>query len=46
MTVVCKLVSEKFESVTDDRSTSGFKQVPWIVSTLTKLVYLKKNLRN
>jgi len=41
LTLVNKVVAYDFESCTDDDFTSGMKQVPCIVSTLTKLLYLE-----
>jgi hypothetical protein len=41
MTLVNKVVAYDFESCTDEEFTSGMKQVPCIVSTLTKLLYFK-----
>lgn len=41
MTLVNKLVAYEFESCTDEDFTSGMKQVPCIVTTLTKLAYFK-----
>ena len=41
LTLVNKMVAYDFESCTDDDFTSGMKQVPWVVSTLTKLLYFE-----
>ena len=40
LTLVNDLVATEFESCTDDEFTSGMKQVPCVVTTLTKLLYL------
>ena len=39
MTLVHKIVAYEFESCTDDDFTSNMKQVPSLVSMLTKQVY-------
>ena len=41
MTLVCKAVAYDFQSCTDDDFTSGMKQVPCVVSTLTKQVLFR-----
>ena len=41
LTVVNRVVADEFESCTDDEFTTGMKQVPCIVSTLTKLLYFE-----
>ena len=41
MTLVSRCVAFDFQSNTDDDFTTGMKQVPCIVSTLTKQVFLK-----
>jgi len=41
LTLVNKVVAYDFESCTDDEFTSRMKQVPCVVSTLTKLFYLR-----
>ena len=41
MTMVGGIVARDFESCTDDDFTSGMKQVPCTVSTLTRLLYLQ-----
>ena len=41
LTLVCKVVAYDFQSCTDDDFTSGMKQMPCIVSTLTKQVLFK-----
>jgi len=41
LTLVNKVVAYDFESCTDDEFTSRMKQVPCVVSTLTKLLYLQ-----
>jgi caspase 7 len=43
MTLVSKVVAYEFQSCTDTEFTSGMKSVPWVVSTLTKLVYFRPN---
>ena len=41
MTLVSRCVAFDFQSNTDEEFTSGMKQVPCTVSTLTKQVFLK-----
>jgi hypothetical protein len=41
MTLVNRIVAYDFESCTDDEFTSNMKQVPCIVSMLTKQVFFK-----
>lgn len=41
LTLVNKVVAYDFESCTDDDFTTGMKQVPCVVSTLTKLLYFE-----
>ncbi|XP_071953644.1 caspase-7-like isoform X2 [Antedon mediterranea] len=43
LTRVSHLVAYEYESRTDRKETSGKKQVPYIVSTLTKTMYLKSS---
>jgi len=43
LTLVNSAVANNFESCTDDEFTTGMKQVPCVVSTLTKLLYLLPN---
>jgi caspase 7 len=44
LTLVNKVVAYDFESYTDEDFNSGMKQVPCIVSTLTKLCYFERKL--
>lgn len=45
LTLVNKVVAYDFESFTDKEFNSGMKQVPCIVSTLTKLFYFEEKAK-
>jgi hypothetical protein len=44
LTLVNKIVAYEFESCTDHEFTSGLKQVPCVVSTLTKQLFFEPKL--